>query len=220
MANYDNTRNVNLNEIGDGYYANSFYGTYDHYQRIGWFFDKIVDTIVSNPESNKTGLDNCLDVLTGRFVLAKDDDAIFMRDYAYDVEGNYFQYYENCRYSFINGNFVPQEESIPIPVKGFRFIGFATRRSKLILNENGDYFDIEVNNETPYKIAKTKNIQQLSAYYFPTIKNQNVFKLGNNYTPITELEAISDIDNRENFDKNKYENDSYIIDDERRISTQ
>jgi hypothetical protein len=39
MANYDNTRNVltaNINygaynEVGDGYYANSFYGTYDHF---------------------------------------------------------------------------------------------------------------------------------------------------------------------------------------------
>lgn len=208
MANYDHTRNIGLNEVGDGYYANSFYGTYDHYQRIGWFFDKVVSTI--------DDLDDCLDVLTGRFVLVEENDAIFMRDYAYDVEGNYFQYYDGG-YKYEDGQFVPVGAAIPI--KGFKFIGFATRRSKLLFNEDGQYGIIETADDIPYKIAKTKNIQQLSAYYFPTIKNQNVFKLGNNYIPITELEAISDTDNRENFDKNKFESDSYIINDERRIST-
>ena len=186
MANYDHTRNVGLNEVGDGYYANSFYGTYDHYQRIGWFFDKVVSTI--------DDLDDCLDILTGRFVLVEENDAIFMRDYAYDIEGNYFQYYDSG-YEYEDGQFIPIGEAIPI--KGFKFIGFATRRSKLLFNENGQYGIIEITDDIPYKIAKTKNIQQ--------------------YTPIIELEAISDIDNRENFDKNKFESDSYIIDDERRV---
>ena len=189
MANYDNTRNTVINEVGDGYYANSFYGTYDHFQRIGWFFDKVVSTIVD--------LDQCLDVLTGRFVLVEDKDAIFMRDYAYDVEGHEFIYYDDG-YRYEDGQFVPVGQGIPI--KGFKFIGFATRRSKLLLNENGEYFGIEVNDEIPYKIAKTKNIQQLSAYYFPTIKNKHIISVPN-YNLVTDLEL----------DKDLYEDGGYAI---------
>lgn len=189
MANYDNTRNTVINEVGDGYYANSFYGTYDHFQRIGWFFDKVVSEIAD--------LDECLDVLTGRFVLVEDKDAIFMRDYAYDEEGNYFNYYDGG-YIYQNGQFIPNPNGETYNIKGFKFIGFATRRSKLLLSENGEYYGIDVNDDTPYKIAKTKNVQQLSAYYFPSLKNRNVFhdiNTDSKFSFIIDLELDKDKDN-------------------------
>ena len=191
MSNSDNTRNVaTFNQIGDGYYANSFYGTYDHFQRIGWYFDKIVPYIGN--------LNDCLDVLTGRFVLVQNEDAIFMRDYNYDNQNfEFYPYSTTYEWNEENGEFI-YNSGDAVPITGFRFIGYATRLAKLLIDENGNTTAIDVNGNLPYKIAKTKNVQQMSAYYFPTDKNKNVFRLDdNNYKLVQELEL----------DKDKYEED-------------
>ena len=196
MSNYDNTRNVPLvyNEIGDGYYANSFYGTYDHFQRIGWYFDKVVTTIED--------LDNCRDILTGRFVFVLGEDAIFMRDNAYDEDPFTYELRGDLHYNQQTGTFDFIDEEGTIEIYGFRFIGYATRRAKLLIDEQGNYLNIDLNEfAIPYKIASTKSIQQLSAYYFPTDRNAHVFKQSN-LTPVQEIQL----------DKDKYEDGrSYII---------
>lgn len=139
-------------------YANTFYGTYDHYQRIGWYFDLVVDNLNDLEKSEAQR------IMAGRFVLVKNEDAIFMRtgDDAkykytpYELEGD-----ESGKY------YVPKATE-PVNTPGFRFIGYASRKALLILGENG-YIDID--EMKAYKIANTETVRTISAYYFPTQYN-------------------------------------------------
>lgn len=139
-----------MNAIEDNYYANSFFGTYDHYQRIGWYFDKIVENI--------SDLTDCLQVMTGRFVLVTSEDAVFIRT---NEETEYI-------------STIDQAQSTTI--EGFRFIGYLTPHAKLLLDENGEYIDIDASNFIiPYKIANDDIVKRISAYYFPTSNNISIF---------------------------------------------
>ena len=143
MSNSDNTRNVaTFNQIGDGYYANSFYGTYDHFQRIGWYFDKIVENVTD------LNTEECQQVLTGRFVLVLNEDAIFMRDYNYDDQ-DYNYYPIGTRYTWDNEGKMVFPQGAGIPITGFRFIGYATRLAKLLASENGGIIGIETLDNFP-----------------------------------------------------------------------
>lgn len=145
--------------VDTGNYANSFYGTYDHYQRIGWYFDKIVDDLED--------LEDCKDIMTGRFVLVKTEDAIFMR-----TSDNYTENYPYQRYEIQGNELIPVGNVNVYETEGFRFIGYATRKAMLLLDDA--YIDVD--NIAAYKIANTNNVRSLSAYYFPTEYNKEYWK--------------------------------------------
>lgn len=133
----------------------SFYGTYNHYQRIGWFFDKIV--------ADLEDLEDCLNILTGRFVLVENEDAIFMR--APGV-------HEYTRFVTGQKAIDVEDSDNPIEIEGFKFVAYATQKAKLLLDSNGDYISLTNDNQdVPYKIAKDSYIKAIGRYYFPSDKN-------------------------------------------------
>ena len=148
---------------------NSFFGTYNHFQRLGWYFDKIVET-TDNLKDQDT-----LRVMTGRFVYVEREDAIFLR-----TEGTYsYIRYKPIEYYNENDELVRVEYSnVPDPINtvGFRFIGYLTQHARLLLDKDGMFFDIDKSNFTfPYKIANDEYVKRISAYYFPTDNNSYVF---------------------------------------------
>ena len=66
----DNT--INENYIYDTRFKDYFYGSDDHYQHPGWYFDKVINSL-----DDLEGLKN--QVYTNRFVLVYEYHAIFMR---------------------------------------------------------------------------------------------------------------------------------------------
>ena len=146
----------------DGY-ANTFYGTYDHYQRIGWYFDLVVDSL------DDLTSEQALKVLTGRFVLVKDEDAIFMR-----TSNGSLDYYER----FViekkeSADYYKPYSTETIEIDGFRFVAYASRRALLLIGEKG-YIDLD--KMMAYKVANTKCVRRMSAYYFPTSQNEEIWK--------------------------------------------
>lgn len=144
---------------------NSFFGTYNHFQRLGWYFDKIVQRIEELTNSE------CQRVMTGRFVYVEQEDAIFLRS-----KGTYTY----VRYKAIldsNGNITHYNNiSEEITTTGFKFIGYLTQHARLLLDKNGQFFDFDERNFTfPYKIADDDYVKRISAYYFPTDDNEYVF---------------------------------------------
>lgn len=137
---------------------NTFYGTYDHYQRYGWYFDKIVQSIEQ--------LRNSTNVLTGRFVYVTQDDAIFLR-----AQGIY-PYKRYAAEIHDDGTITYSPNVQTENINGFRFIGYLTQHAKLLLGAEGQFFDINNTNYTfPYKIANDEYVRRISAYYFPTEYN-------------------------------------------------
>ena len=152
----------------DDYYINGFYGTYDHFQRIGWYFDKIVYDL--------DDLDNCVNVMTGRFVLVMNENAVFLRtgnsgDNTYTQNAIVSIDPTTHEVSYNSGN------TNPITItKGFKFIGYITPHAKLLLDQDGSFIDINTSNfMIPYKIANDEYVKRISAYYFPTSHNQNIW---------------------------------------------
>lgn len=152
-------------------YPNSFYGTYTQYQRIGWFFDKIVNNLeeLTNPDTKK--------VLTGRFVLVLNEDMIFQRvGDNYEIENDsplssMRQYEQISEKAYRPGSQTLANKLEG--VTGFKFIGFASRRAIFILNEHG-YIDADLIDR--YKIADTDIIRTIGAFYFPTKYNEDFQK--------------------------------------------
>lgn len=141
----------------------SFYGTYNHYQRQGWYFDKIVETIEE--------LSNCLSVLTGRFVYVEQEDAIFIRTY-----GTYEYERYKAEIDSLSGRVIYSNEAEVIETNGFKFIGYLTQHARLLLDAQGMFFDFDERNFTfPYKIANDENVKRISAYYFPTNNNSSIW---------------------------------------------
>lgn len=169
--------NVLVDVIDTGAYANSFYGTYDHYQRIGWYFDKIVDDIAD------LDLEDTKRVLTGRFVLVKNEDAIFMR--TSNEESDTFTKYEIVKEN--DKYYIEQVSSTTYTVEGFRFIGYASRRAMLLFGDEGY---IDVNAMQAYKIAGKPNVRRLSAYYFPTQYNAEMWQQATD-TPEADKEKLA-----------------------------
>lgn len=141
-------------------YANSFYGTYDHYQRIGWYFDLIVDSLEDLNSIQAQA------IMAGRFVLVKDEDAIFMRS------GN------NGTYKYTPYEIIEKENELyyspgatqTVTTNGFRFIGYASRKALLLLNKDSY---VKVDAMDAYKIADTDTVRTISAFYFPTEYNES-----------------------------------------------
>lgn len=155
---------------------NSFFGTYNHFQRLGWYFDKVVQTVedLKKPE--------CSRVMTGRFVYVEQEDAIFIR-----TEGTHSYKRYKAELDSTTGRMTYSNTAETITTEGFKFIGYLTQHARLLLDSNGMFFDFDESTFSfPYKIANDENVKRVSAYYFPTDNNSSIW--GN--LPNTEVQYM------------------------------
>lgn len=174
---------------------NFFYGTEDHYQHPGWYFDLIVDNnnditetagVSENDPTTTDFPENTKQVRPGRFILVKKYNAVFMRVGAnesyyfvkptYIDENNTKYYYKDIQnYSGKKYNPNNDEElqyvkdtygkAITI-IKGFRFVAYTNSMSQIVLGEN---LSIALpTSEDPNLYNVTSNLQYLASYYFDT----------------------------------------------------
>lgn len=157
---------------------NYFYGTHDHYDHPGWYFDEVVDTL-EDLNTNKIRA-----IRPGRFVLVKDLQAIFLRD-GHDAE-YYFvnpvmiderhnKYYYVDKYN-ISGKVVDSvdiSEYDPNAISitsGFRFIAYTNKLAQILL-KNGS-LAVQMEDSGPMLYTTITNLGYMASYYFGIPKEE------------------------------------------------
>ena len=166
----DNT--INENYIYDTRFKDYFYGSDDHYQHPGWYFDKVINSL-----DNLEGLKN--QVYTNRFVLVYKYHAIFMRtndnnsyyfvkpwdnnfNYVYDYKKLNGHTVNAARDSIVN-NLPEKYKEAVTKISGFQFISYTNKIAQTLLRDGSlPYID----EENPQLYNTTSNLQYMASYYF------------------------------------------------------